>query len=116
MVYLTVTPALVRAVRLLQLRNQVQEIKEVASEPPLDDLVIGSPISHLQVILVSKKLKGHADIHFKEGLEEAFPCRLDDLLRGSNIYIEPPKPRAEPVPTFSCLSNRTMLTSTDFTT
>jgi hypothetical protein len=48
---------------------------------------LGNPISHGQVINLSMQLR-------EAGFE---PYRLEDLLRGSNVYIAPPPPKSEPV-------------------
>jgi hypothetical protein len=57
------------------------------TEPSLLSPRLGNPISHGQVIDLSMQLR-------EAGSE---PYRLEDLLRGSKIYIGPPPPKSEPV-------------------
>lgn len=54
---------------------------------------VGDPIGHDEVIAISRLLKTHNE---QKGTESV-PFRLEDLLRGSRIFLEPPKPTAEPV-------------------
>ena len=86
MVYLTMTPALVAALNAVnQLGHDVGDDHYSLVHPS-----IGNPISHEQIIAISKLLReNHGNI--------SVPYRLDDLLRGSRIYHEFPKPKAEPV-------------------
>ena len=58
-----------------------------STEPSLENPKVGNPISHGQVIDLSKELKAL-------GMQ---PCNLDILLRGSWIYMPPPPPKLEPV-------------------
>ncbi len=57
------------------------------AEPSLSSPKVGNPISHGQVIDISRQLNAHRG---KLG-------NLEALLRGSNIYVPPPPPKAEPV-------------------
>lgn len=96
MVLLTMTDAIVKAIGELRsqsapgdsaedgVRNQVLGM---APEPSLSGPAIGKPISHGQVMDISRRLKsrGHSSYH------------LDNLLRGSRVYVPPPPPKAEPV-------------------
>jgi TMEM199 family protein len=63
-------------------RNQAQ-----GQEPSLSGPTIGKPISHGQVIDISRQLKnsGYSSYH------------LDILLLGSRVYVPPPQPKPEPV-------------------
>lgn len=56
-------------------------------QPTLESPRIGNPISHGQVVDISKQMK-------EGGME---PCRLEILLKGSRIYVPPPPPKPEPV-------------------
>lgn len=61
--------------------------------PNLLDPSIGHPITHTQVITLSRLLR-----EARGSLDRAeIKHHLDDLLRGSKIYNEPPQPKAEPV-------------------
>lgn len=96
MVRLTMTPEIVRALERLQSRGQ---LPEPCDDSYLNEPTAGKPISHGQIIEISKTLK-----HINEDLQDAesrnyVSHHLDILLRGSHVYIEPPKPKMEPVPT-----------------
>jgi hypothetical protein len=66
------------------------------SEPSLSEPALGKPISHGQIIDISKKLKEL----------ELSPYHLDILLRGSKIYVPPPPPKPEPKPEYKALMAR----------
>lgn len=92
MVLLTVTPTLVAAIKEYhQLQTETAE-NAVESEFSLLEPEIGKPISHEQVLIISKCLKKKA----VQG-DAPPPYRLNDLLRGSHVYIPPPKPKVEKV-------------------
>lgn len=97
MVRLTMTPAILRALAVLQDRGQVPEALDDASEPSLDQPATGNPISHGQIIAISKSLKKIKTDVFNGELDATASYNLDDLLRGSKVYVELPKPKAEPV-------------------
>lgn len=61
--------------------------ESTATEPVLDNPKIGNPISHGQVVDLSKQMKE----------QQMEPCRLEVLLKGSRIYIPPPPTKPEPV-------------------
>ena len=94
MVYLTITPAIVEAFERLQGCGQLSNISD---DPPLDTLDVGKPISHEQILKISKCLKQQNKGSRISNGELNLSHHLDDLLRGSQVYIEPPKPRSEPV-------------------
>ena len=90
MVRLTITPAMLEGLEYCQQHNldisdQEISIKEVKSE---------NPITHSQVVALSTALKKHM-----LDTEGPMPAKytLAGLLRGSDVYIEPAKPRKEPV-------------------
>jgi hypothetical protein len=98
MVLLTMTPAIVQAIEKLQgvpgaLSAEdgsaaLDAVEEGATtEPGLLAPELGKPISHGQIIDISKQMKALA----------LSPCHLDTLLRGSRIYVPPPLPKKEPV-------------------
>ena len=97
MVHLTITPAIVRALRELQNRRQLPLEQTEASEPSLDQPAPGNPITHGQIIVISKTLKDISADANNGKLDDSVSYHLDDLLRGSKVYIEPPKPKPEPV-------------------
>lgn len=91
MVFLTMTAAIVAAVKACQELDKAFLDLDGDTEPSLDDPAIGNPISHTQVLALSKSLKKHRE------LQSSISSHLDELLRGSKIYYEPHKPKAEPV-------------------
>ena len=100
MVRLTITPVILRALEELQIREQIPEALGEASERSLDKPATGNPITHGQIIAISKALKeirkSNTDVT-NDDPETIVSYHLDDLLRGSKVYVEPPKPKAEPV-------------------
>lgn len=95
MVLLTMTPALVAAVKDYNITplNEDKEAELRPNEPSLANPTIGNPISHGQILDIAKALKASP-------ASQDVPSNhynLDDLLRGSHIFIPPPPPRPEPV-------------------
>ncbi|KFY33024.1 hypothetical protein V495_08507 [Pseudogymnoascus sp. VKM F-4514 (FW-929)] len=66
------------------------------SEQSLQGPKPGNPISHLQLVALSRQLKSI----------NAIPCRLDALLRGSHVYIPPPPPKPTQTPEYKALMAR----------
>ena len=95
MVRLTMTPAIVRALEFLGNSHQLPELTD--SDPSLDEPAVGKPVSHEQIIAISKHLKQANKEDHNGTAGDTVACHLDDLLRGSRVYIEPPKPEQEPV-------------------
>ena len=101
MVNLTLTEAMIASINFC-VQNAVPDWppEKLADDPQLDEPALGKPISHSQVITLSKCLR----VYLK-GIEDgslgktstAPACDLDTLLRGSQVYIEPPKPKTKPV-------------------
>ena len=95
MVRLTITPAILQVLQELQDRNQLPEALAGASEPSLDQPATGT---HGQIIAISKALKKGIRVGATNGnFDTQVSYHLDDLLRGCRVYVEPPKPKAEPV-------------------
>lgn len=96
MVLLTMTSTIVAAVeKYNQVQSASNDASPIASEPSLEAPKIGNPISHSQLIDLSKQLRAHqVDADGEKG---HVPSYLNDLLKGSNIYVAPPKPKPEPV-------------------
>lgn len=98
MVRLTITPAILQALQELRDREQHPEALAGASEPSLDQPATGNPITHGQIIAISKALEREIRVGATNGNFDAqVSYHLDDLLRGCKVYVEPPKPKAEPV-------------------
>ena len=112
MVRLTITSAILRALEELQHRGHVPEAQgEAQGEPSLKQPAIGNPITHGQIISISKILKEIRIHTANDNEDDKVSYHLDDLLRGSKVYVEPPKPKAEPVDfTYVLLSHVVVLT------
>ncbi|KAI9882885.1 MAG: hypothetical protein M1823_005371 [Watsoniomyces obsoletus] len=103
MVLLTITPAMVNAIRAYQSlpkSSSAQTISHPPEEPSLDDPVEGQPISHGQLfdiitVLESSENEKHDDRY-----------TLDYLLRGSKVYVPPPPPKPEPTDEYKALMAR----------
>ncbi len=91
---LSITPAMADGIAFLR-KHDVDESELYRDElgPFLGDTAVGRPIAHSQVIALSKLLKKACRIQN----ETSVATHLDDLLRGSRIYYEPPAPKAEHV-------------------
>ncbi|KZF21793.1 hypothetical protein L228DRAFT_239735 [Xylona heveae TC161] len=96
MVLFTLTPAMVAAVKEYRALSPAPPDLST-TEAPLDDPQAGKPISHGQIIDIHRKLKeeGFTRKISDNGKPQA-AYHLDDLLRGSAIYVPPPKPKQEP--------------------
>ncbi|KAL8669236.1 MAG: hypothetical protein Q9168_006163 [Polycauliona sp. 1 TL-2023] len=91
---------MIRAVKLLFMRDAAKDESDWEDlKPGLADLAVGDPITHTQAIAVSKLLR-QAD---EPSFEPSVPYHLDDLLRGSMLYHEPPKPKQEPTSEYKML-------------
>lgn len=102
MVLLTVTPAAKTAIDLYNQLNKsdktVSHKSSCEDEPSLAAATVGDPISHGQLINISRFLQEHEGElpgHVVETKSES--ARLDTLLKGSKIWTPPPKPKPEPV-------------------
>ena len=101
MVNLTMTEAIVAALQY-SCENKLQRFLEEGNghEPAIQDPAIGKPISHIQVISLSRCLQNHFQNDKSATLSTTdAPCayHLDALLRGSRVHVEAPKPKPEPV-------------------
>ena len=98
MVELTITKAIYSALRYCSDQDvHGWPLETVEGDYPLTDPQVGQPISHTQVIALSRTLRDHVEGQGAMPGDGTVKCHLDDLLRGSTIYVEPPKQRAEPV-------------------
>ena len=91
MARLTITPALVTAINAIHDCHPDHPISDGEVDSTLGSPRVGDPITHTQVLAISKSLRRHI------GLSPSAPSHLDELLKGSKIYHEPPEPKAEPV-------------------
>lgn len=101
MVYLTMTSAIVAALeavdRLHLDLGDIEDLRDIenvrVSVRSLGNHAIGNPIGHEHIVAISKLLRNHNEKYSTISV----PYHLDNLLRGSRIYQESPKPKAEPV-------------------
>ena len=101
MVRLTMTDAMLAAIDFCSAHNVKHwPPKQFEGEPSLRKAGLGQPITHGQVIALSKCLRGYFQSRAgNSASEESYSVvhDLDGLLRGSYVYREPPKPKKEPV-------------------
>ena len=109
MVLLTMTAALVAAIEHCNRLDAGLYKGENVDSPTLKAPAVGKPISHTQVLAISRCLKNAEVGKRKEdniSVSDSTGYHLDQLLRGSTVYVEPPKPKAEPVSHCSTLLTR----------
>ncbi|TRX92541.1 hypothetical protein FHL15_006468 [Xylaria flabelliformis] len=95
MVLLTMTPPMVEALLVLghsgdshdTTTNKPRFDDTELEEPCMSDPAVGKPISHGQILKTIKTLKANGHVGF----------RLEEMLRGSTLYVPPPPPKPEPV-------------------
>ncbi|TVY37169.1 hypothetical protein LOCC1_G008038 [Lachnellula occidentalis] len=76
--------------------NLALDEKAESTEPSLENPRVGNPISHGQVIDLSRQLK-------TQGFS---PCSLEILLKGARVYIPPPPAKKEPTSEYKALMAR----------
>ncbi|KAI9712409.1 MAG: hypothetical protein M1820_001622 [Bogoriella megaspora] len=87
----------------IRLKSDVVELKST-SESPLQDPEIGRPISHGQLIDISRFLRKAYQEPEENKTEVAY--HLEDLLRGARIYTPAPAPKKEPSNEYKALMAR----------
>ena len=109
MVLLTITPTMLDAIK--QYQDQIIARPEPRpdhasswDESSLDDAAVGEPISHGQVIDLSRSLieRATGTTSDENHRRRLYNCdvekfHLDHLLRGSSVYVSPAKPKPEQV-------------------
>ncbi|KIE00801.1 vacuolar H+-ATPase assembly protein, partial [Metarhizium majus ARSEF 297] len=70
--------------------------QQADSEPSLNPPSVGKPISHQQIVDIWKKLRVNHNAGYS----------LEELLRGSQVYVPPPPPKPEPTEEFKALMAR----------
>lgn len=99
MVLLTMTPGIVRALgRAEEILPDEYILLQRPDEPSLTDATPGNPVSHSQLIDLSKLLKKHVD--------PETPSTLSSLLTNTQIYIPPPPPPPAKSPEYLALMAR----------
>lgn len=120
MVFLTMTPGIVRALSQVEavLPEEYSQLQK-PSEPTLADPEPGNPVSHSQLIDLSKLAKQlPAELHNEttpprsedatEKLAEsiATPTTLNALLTNTAVYVPPPPPKKQQTPEYHALMAR----------
>ncbi|KAF9733181.1 hypothetical protein PMIN06_011269 [Paraphaeosphaeria minitans] len=131
MVLLTMTAGAVCALaRAEQVAPDEYAKLQQPDDPPLAEAKLGNPISHSQLIDLSRLLKRHAarissdtesvkrredtphgeeeeeEEEGEENSKEPIPVTLHALLRNSTVYIAPPPPKKEPTREYKALMAR----------
>ncbi|KAK3346827.1 endoplasmic reticulum-based factor for assembly of V-ATPase-domain-containing protein [Lasiosphaeria hispida] len=98
MVLLTATPSIVEGLQLWKELPPLEQekLRFSESDPLLDNAAIGDPISHGQIVDLWALLQDAGRDTYT----------LENLLRGSNIYIKPPPPKPEPSKEYKALMAR----------
>lgn len=94
---LSTTPAIVEASNYLRRQEGCSSASYSNTDSCASSVSLGATIAHQEVIAISQSLQ---DIAKDATITEAAslpPHRLDELLRGSQVYVEPPKAKSEPV-------------------
>lgn len=103
MVLLRMTPAIVAAVE----RHQALAETRPGTDPSLDEPAEGKPISHFQLVDISKQLLSHVGPEETVGQGcDRDQYRLNNLLRGAKFYAPPPPPKPEPTAEYKALMAR----------
>jgi hypothetical protein len=103
MVRITMTAAMVAAIeRCAAIDKEALPLVHREHDPPLDNPEIGQPISHGQVTEISRYFKKLVETGGAVGsalLDEGNTpmYHMDQLLKSSKVYMEPPMPKQEPV-------------------
>lgn len=97
MVYLTVTPAILKAIEYLEGYGESVYWNEGKEHPSQTCPSIGDPISHVKILNVSTGVRELAGRQRSDSSQYVPLHRVDDLLRGSRVYIKPSKPKTKPV-------------------
>ncbi|MCJ1471382.1 hypothetical protein MMC13_000021 [Lambiella insularis] len=102
------TDAIVAAIKTCSTLEDGLRLELDEDYPSLEAPTVGKPISHTQLLAISKCLK-EAEAESSKVFAKNMPApiyHLDNLLRGSRVYVEPPKPKAEPTPEYKALMAR----------
>ncbi|MCJ1382456.1 hypothetical protein MMC17_005569 [Xylographa soralifera] len=109
MVLLTMTATLVASIEHCSRLEAWLDLDKNDVSPSLEAPAVGKPISHTQVLAISKCLK-NAELSKKDeddfAVSDFTRYHLDQLLRGSTVYVEPQKPKAEPSTEYKALMSR----------
>jgi hypothetical protein len=96
MVLLAMTPAVAEVVQLYL--DHAPHAQSLTDEPSLDAAAEGNPISHRQLIEISRYLNADAgNLNLARHDGRSRPSRLSELLRGCSVYIHPRQPKPKQV-------------------
>ncbi|RDW72302.1 TMEM199/VMA12 family protein [Aspergillus mulundensis] len=104
MVRLTTTPTILSALEAIP-----PSTREELKLPPPEALTPGNPVSHDQIIRISRYFREHRNSKETDGdgqNDDSVDRSLDALLRGTKLYIPPPPPKPEPSPEYLALKAR----------
>jgi hypothetical protein len=89
MVLLTIAPSIAEGLHAWKnlAHPEQRTLQRCENDAALDDVAVGNPISHGQVIDLWTELR-------EAGLKQ---YALEQLLKGSKVYVPPPAPKPEPV-------------------
>ena len=88
MVHLTTTPAITEGLQLLRGLSEIERgLQRNMDDLLLDDVRLGDPISHGQIIDLWAKLRAAGRRDYS----------LEKLLKGARVYVYPPAPKPQPV-------------------
>lgn len=97
MVYLTITPAILDAIEYIERSGEHVRWDEGNEQLSQTCPAVGHPISHVKILNIAARIRELATSRNNETLQHVPPHRIDHLLRSSRLYVEPAKPKAEPV-------------------
>jgi len=103
MVLLTITPAAKSAIQVFHQHSLGSIRCIVEGEPSLAEPEVGQPITHGQLIDIVRALQRH---HDATQSPKSYSISLEEVLKGSKIYVPPPKPKAEHTPQYVALMRR----------
>src|SRR5512142_756024 len=86
MVLLTITPSILEALELCG-DNAPTTNDQAPAEPSLDEPKVGNPISHGQIL----------DLWKRQRAERDDAVSLEELLKGSRVFVAPAPPKPKPV-------------------
>ncbi len=102
MVLLTMTPSMVDLIHDYSMfASSLTSLSSSTNEPSLVKPTVGNPISHGQLMEIAIAVREQRQTD--DGVKSR-GLGLENLLRGSRVYIAPPKPKPEPVYEFRIYS------------